>query len=270
MNLPPSSSASQDRLLELLADQATQGLPVGEQAELDLLRKRYPDIDDTAFELIAAELALAMGSPGRESMPRDLRDQIEAQLHTLESVKAQPVPFRQGGSSFKKGPRAFFPPLIAWGGWVAAAASLSFLVWNGGYGSSPSPRQVMAALQSRNDVLRVKGQPPKADNPANPWVEIIWCPYGHYGCLRLHGLAVNDPTREQYQLWVYDKQRDPRYPIDGGVFNVSGDGEAIISVKAKLKVHEVIRFAVTREPAGGVVVPDGELLLLAELKHEQN
>jgi len=267
MNPIPSHNAPHDRLLDLLADQATQGLPVGEQAELDLLRSRFPEIDDTAMELIAAELALALGPPAGETLPRDLRDQIESQLHTLQAVQAQPAAPRRRGSPPRRGPGAFLAaPLIAWGGWIASAACLSLLVWNGWNRSPPSPRQILASLVSRTDILRVQGKQPKAGGNSNPWVEVLWCPYGHYGCLRLRGLPINDPTINQYQLWIYDAERDPRFPIDGGVFDVSTDGEALVHVRAKLRVYEPTKFAVTRERPGGAVVSDGELLLLAELK----
>lgn len=261
-----SHSPSRERLHDLLADQATQGLPVGEQAELDLLRKRFPEVDDTALELIAAELSLVLDPPAGETLPRDLREQIEVQLQTLQAVQTQPAPSRRRATPPRNGPSPFLSPLFVWGGWVAAAACFSGLVFSGWNGSPPSARQVMASLQSRTDVLRVKGQPPRADANPDFWVEVIWCPYGHYGCLRLHGLPVNDPTKFQYQLWIYDSKRDPRYPIDGGVFDVLDNGEAIVHVRAKLRIHEPIKFAVTRERAGGAVVSDGELLLLAEMK----
>jgi hypothetical protein len=266
MNPSPSPSGGQDRLLELLADQATQGLPVAEQAELDLLRRRYPEVDDTELEVIAAELALSLDPPAGETLPHPLREQIERQLHNLQGVVAQPGVRRPRPLSPPPGAATFLSTLFAWGGWVAAAACLSVLLWNRWAGGPLSPTQMLASWKGRSDVLRVKGQAPNPAGNPNCHVEVHWCPFRHEGCLHLHGLPVNDPTKDQYQLWIYDARRDPRYPIDGGVFDVSSDGEAIVQVRAKLRVYEPIRFVVTRECCGGVVVSEGERLLLAELK----
>ncbi len=67
----------------------------------------------------------------------------------------------------------------------------------------------------------------------------------------------NEPNAEQYQLWIFDARRDERYPIDGGVFNVTGASEGdVIPIKATLSVGVPLKFAVTIEKPGGVVVSD--------------
>ena len=52
-------------------------------------------------------------------------------------------------------------------------------------------------------------------------------------------------------------------PVDGGVFDAAADGELVVAVYAKLAVDAPVAFAVTLEQAGGVVVSDGPLLLVA-------
>jgi anti-sigma-K factor RskA len=84
------------------------------------------------------------------------------------------------------------------------------------------------------------------------------------GVLEIEGLAANDPTREQYQLWIFDATRDERYPVDGGVFDVRGSGRACIPVRARLPVSKPVGFAVTVEPPGGVVVSDRRIALVAK------
>jgi hypothetical protein len=66
-------------LLELLADQATQGLATGEQAELNLRRKQFPDLDDTALEVAT----LPPGWHGRVGGRRGILRQIHDGLGVL-------------------------------------------------------------------------------------------------------------------------------------------------------------------------------------------
>ncbi len=83
--------------------------------------------------------------------------------------------------------------------------------------------------------------------------------------MRFVGLAPNDPKVLQYQLWIFDKLRDERYPVDGGVFDVGAvgpDGELVIKITAKLAVGEPVLFAITVEPPGGVVVSKRERIVV--------
>ena len=76
------------------------------------------------------------------------------------------------------------------------------------------------------------------------------------------GMRVNDPSVEQYQLWIFDKNRDQAFPVDGGVFDVSSTGEVIVPISAKLHVDEPVLFAVTIEAPGGVVVSKRERIVV--------
>ena len=91
---------------------------------------------------------------------------------------------------------------------------------------------------------------------------MVWSSARQEGYLRLAGLPANDRGRRQYQLWVVDPTRDSR-PVDGGVFDVGPGGEAIIPIHAKLPGGRPTAFAITLEQAGGVVVSDGPMLLVA-------
>ena len=79
----------------------------------------------------------------------------------------------------------------------------------------------------------------------------------------IKGLEPNDPRFQQYQLWIWDKDREPDpanptpladtvHPVDGGVFDVNDEGEAVIPIKATLVVDQPYLFAVTVERPGGV------------------
>lgn len=82
-------------------------------------------------------------------------------------------------------------------------------------------------------------------------------------------MKPNDPYVEQYQLWVFDSKRDERFPVDGGVFNISSTGETIVAIRTAVRVEDATLFAVTIERPGGVVVSDrSRLPLLAQPKKE--
>ncbi|MEM6366455.1 MAG: anti-sigma factor, partial [Planctomycetota bacterium] len=83
--------------------------------------------------------------------------------------------------------------------------------------------------------------------------DVVWDPQSQTGFMRFQGLPINDPSVEQYQLWIIDPQRDDE-PIDGGVFDIAKTGEVIVAIDAKLNVISPAAFAVTIEKPGGVVV----------------
>jgi anti-sigma-K factor RskA len=80
--------------------------------------------------------------------------------------------------------------------------------------------------------------------------------------MRFVGLAPNDPTQFQYELWIFDKARDQAFPVDGGVFDVTSNGEVIVAINPKLHVNDLGMFAVTVEKPGGVVVSKRERIVV--------
>ena len=86
--------------------------------------------------------------------------------------------------------------------------------------------------------------------------DLVWSPEDQFGALTLTGLARNDPAESQYQLWIFDADRDERYPVDGGVFDVPASGEAVVPFAPRVPVGRATLFAVTVERPGGVVVSD--------------
>jgi len=88
--------------------------------------------------------------------------------------------------------------------------------------------------------------------------DVVWSASAQRGYMRFVGLAPNDPTKTQYQLWIFDKTRDQAFPVDGGVFDVTSTGEVIVPIAAKLHVDDATLFAVTVERPGGVVVSKRE------------
>jgi len=97
----------------------------------------------------------------------------------------------------------------------------------------------------------------------NPCGDVVWDPATQQGFMRFAALAVNEPTRFQYQLWIFDAARDERFPVDGGVFDIpAGVTEVLVPIRAKLPVSNAVLFAVTVEAPGGVVVSGRERIVL--------
>jgi anti-sigma-K factor RskA len=67
-------------------------------------------------------------------------------------------------------------------------------------------------------------------------------------------MPVLDASKETYQLWIVDDERNEKTPVSGGIFNMSGTGEIIIPINAQLRILKPKQFAVSKEKAGGVVV----------------
>ena len=55
----------------------------------------------------------------------------------------------------------------------------------------------------------------------------------------------------------FDASGDERYPVDGGVFNVTaGTAETLVPIDPAIRVTKATLFVVTVERPGGVVVSD--------------
>jgi hypothetical protein len=161
---------------------------------------------------------------------------------------------------------------MAAAGWLAAAASLA--LWASAPRDSapttiarvadvPSLDAVRLALLSDSTSIQRAWQ--ESTDPAARGAsgEIVWNDAQQRGVMRFVGLTPNDPRLAQYQLWIIDAERDARYPVDGGVFDVGSNGEVLVAVTARVPVGRPTLFAVTLERPGGVVVSTRERLVLA-------
>lgn len=121
-------------------------------------------------------------------------------------------------------------------------------------------------LASAPDLIRSSWQSATEKTPGADRGEVIWSATAQQGFMTIKGLPVNDATKEQYQLWIIDPERDEK-PVDGGVFNIATAGESVIPIQAKLRVDKPTLFAITVEKPGGVVVSDQKRMpLLATVK----
>lgn len=287
---PSPSDPRRQRAEELLLDRATVGLDAGEHAELELLCAELGlDSDDESFDLAAA--AFAVAATPQERMPAALREKIagaargasgveggvsdaerrELKLVGSEPLRMRPQPTRLELVTYK---------LMAYSGWIAAAASLAFAATlyfgrapvllpptNSGIVMAPvtapeSPtdraRATLDRILNSHDSQAVVAPLMEADGssgPPAPVGQVVWSNDSNEGVLVLANLPAIDTPGDAYQLWVVDALRDERFPVDAGTFNVEpGTNKALIQFSAKLPVAYPRAFAITIERAGGNVV----------------
>jgi hypothetical protein len=151
-------------------------------------------------------------------------------------------------------------------GWWAAAACLvlALLGWLRspliqGPGAVSTPAQQREALLSTPGALAIQLGTTAEPAAAGAKVDVVWDARSQRGFARFVGLKPNDPSQHQYQLWIFDGDRDQRYPVDGGVFNVPPNADqVVVPIRAEVAVHAAKAFAVTIEQPGGVVVSGRE------------
>lgn len=244
----------EDRLMELLAGRALGDLTADESAELDRLLAATPTgragIDEFERAVGATTHAL-LAAGGLEPMPADVKARVGARLQAhVAAQRQQPASSpRIGGES-----RSARSGGAAW--WLAAAALVLAVVgwWPRlvAQRSGPEPADWIVAQWS-------PGSDPLGANVSG---EVRWSNATQSGRMTFTGLAQNDPTKAQYQLWIFDKAQSEATPIDGGVFDVDSSGSVTIPIDAKLKVDSPYLFAITVEKPGGVVVSSRERLAL--------
>jgi hypothetical protein len=130
----------------------------------------------------------------------------------------------------------------------------------------PTPAIERAELLARADTLKIPLAATKDPAAGSVTGDVVWDPVAQRGYMRFVGLPHNDPSVHQYQIWIFDGDRDQRYPVDGGIFDVPGDGgEVIVPIHHVIPVHVAKAFAVTVEKPGGVVVSAREhVVVLAQ------
>lgn len=229
-----------DRLLELHADRA-----MGETAE-------EPFAEDRAM-LEQFELAMA------------------ATLLATIPIEPMPAHLRARLAPPKKRTR----PSIAW---LLAAACLvvAIFVWmkkpkivtvrvpvaaTSSAPHVPTLVESREALRKEPDAVTWSWSATKDPASTQASGDVVWSAAKQEGYMRFSGLQPNDPKITQYQLWIFDAERDEKYPVDGGVFDVT-TGETIVKIHKQLDVKRATLFAITVEKPGGVVVSKRERIVL--------
>lgn len=280
--MKPLTDLETIRAQELLVQRATEGLDDAALAELE----RFGATDVDAFDLAAATVAVALVTP--EPMPAGLADRVLAAAVRARADAAPPAPRVAASSSTAPAVPAVaaqLPDLATsrprvtrrtsaaprtssgfarWGlagaGWAAAAVFAAIaLTRSPGRARAPeAPSTVPAGsgaevtpAQASLTAAVVAGPDPAG---AQVTGEVRWHPTDHRGQLRLRGLAVNDPRVARYQLWIVDGAREAGHAVDGGLFDVRTDGEAVIPFATSLPVVRPVAVEVTLEAPIGAVV----------------
>lgn len=270
-----NENMKKERLLELLADKAIFGLDADDARELETLSQEFPEFrDDHSLESAAAAVNLnAISEP--EELPANLRSKIltESRKH-VASAKITPVkPVETAETETPQTPFwQWLTPVFAGIGCLALLANIwiSYTRESRAVVNGKDPRQIEKPVEpsigeKRNKLLASSGiiktewQSP-TDDP-NLKGEVVWSDEKQEGYMTFKGLAKNDVSKETYQLWMFrDASLEP-HPVDGGVFDISDDGEVIVPIDAKLNVKNPAVFAVTVEKPGGVVVSKREKII---------
>ena len=252
-----SATGTYDRFDELDAGRVLGDLSSDEVKEWKNLAPRHQSESSGELDWISAELEL------RNSEPCPLSSSLVTRLN--DTIPA----FTEKKS--KKPASANVTSIIPWLGWAAAACLLVFFNLPAP-NTSPTPEVSLAppeltAAQKLEELVRIAPETKRlAFSPASdPYSEIsgevVWNDERQEGYMSLVNLPVNDPTKNQYQLWIVDPKRD-EIPVDGGVFDIPvGSETAIIPIRNALQVSKPTVFVITLEQPGGVVKSKQEVVV---------
>ena len=240
------------RTLDLAIERFTVGLEEREETSL----QRATNADDL-LDFEAAVSAVQLSALGElEAPPADF-------LARLESSGRAIVEERTSRESVEV--RAIRKPqlrLLPFAGWLVAAALL--LLFN-----LPTETRGLDVLRANliadaSDVQSLEWSSTGDPAGASASGDVVWSSQRQEGYMRFSNLEPNNPSVAQYQLWIFDPTRADweAKPVDGGVFDVTADGQVIVPIDPKLEVRESVLYAVTLEVPGGVVVSERERLVL--------
>jgi hypothetical protein len=236
------------------------------QSSLTAKGVRMTTLADEA-DLLIGEAIAAMAPKALGAMPAASRERLESLGKALISKPAaSPVAGRIEPSHSSSGGLA---------GWIVAAgaAIVATLGWIRPTTTTPALDPIVPAAQQRLALLGKEGTQviewSTGPDPRAPEVkgDIVWNTTLQKGFLRFRSAVRNDPQREQFQLWIFDKERE-QFAVDGGVFNLADNaidpksGDIVIPIDAKLKVFDPTLFAVTSERPAGVVVTDPKRIVV--------
>lgn len=271
-----SAPAHDQALLDLLAERALHGLDPAEHQKLDEQLRRLGLEDDESLDLAAAAAMLSMTPV--EVAPASVYTRCVEAGRSFERERVNNVSLN-GAPSLRL---TDDPPVraasrrmnSAWIGWIAAAACMVFATigWLQMFSLrqrfAPEPVVTLADLRREVDASADLRRAPWGDwdNPEVKGVtgEIVWSQSLQKGYMVFKGLPANDPTKEQYQLWIVD-DRGIEHRVSGGIFNASADttgwrGEVrtqrvgddlIVEVEPRIFVRTPTLFALTIEEPGG-------------------
>lgn len=251
-----------ERLEELQVASSLFGLSPEEQLEYDNLEADGISSTYKIADIISGiDLICSLGAS--MDLPERLRTKIasDAKYHLSQNEQERSSQIR---------PQASRQPILPWA--IALAASLLLVAslarnWFPEKNvPAPSANELRAELLAKASDAVVVNWSQGTTPVSNASGDIVWSAAQQQGYMRFTNLPVNDPTKEQYQLWIFDRNQDAKTPVDGGVFDIANAAESVVAFHPKLVANRVYLFAVTIEKPGGVVVSDrSRLPLLANV-----
>lgn len=252
-----------ERRQDLAAEYALDALDPEAARAFEAMLATDPELQALTESLRETAAALAHDAP-RQLPPPELRERIlsriraEAQAMTSSPVtpaSTSPMPpatQARGGSS--KIP------------WTIAAC---FVISTGALwlerGALQKDRDALLSeigdLRNRDNLSKVKiaALSAQVEAYAKATAVIVWDPEKQRGIIKLANVPKPEPGKD-YQLWVID----PKYPnpVNGGLVPVNADGIARVAFQPDKPISKADNFAISVEPAGGVPVATGPIVLL--------
>ena len=258
----------EERLMDLLALEAVQKLSIEEQQELKMLLDLFPEYTQDYFHEMTALAQVSFYTQdnyNNESIPRQMRKRI---LHAYK-VEVGQTTFMDHVNHYMR--VFFYKPQYAWTLTILMTIGLSFSMiefknYESNFKYLPLKRAVLE--MTSNDMIQFPWYSRSIDLEGISG-NIIWSDEGQKGFIKLTGMPMNDPTQNQYQVWIVDPLNHEQ-PVDGGVFDVTQtDQSVIIPINPKLPISRAVGFAITLEQPGGVVVSSQPILLTAPKERPQ-
>ncbi|MFM9905867.1 MAG: anti-sigma factor domain-containing protein [Pyrinomonadaceae bacterium] len=279
-----------DLLFDLLTKKAIFGLDEAEQRELDEVDPGTAEMEFRSLEMTAAAISLS-GQSDDEVLPAHLRSRIivDANAYVVDqnakTVAWPPASHTAEAAhdTWSGNIRSSWFSRLGWAVAAAACIALAANIWftriqpqadvseNKPPAKTPNvltpPEMRAELLRAATDAVKATWSVGNVKGLTQIVGDVVWSDEKQAGYMRVSGLPVNDATKEQYQLWIFDKNQDKATPIDGGVFNVNAEGEVVIPINAKIAAASPELFAITVERPGGVVVSKrGKIAALAKVE----
>ena len=213
-------------------------------------------------ELSAVVTTLAWAAPAVSPRP-ELREKL---LTRVRTAQAPPVP--APSFSMTRPPAWVWWRRALWAGRVAVASLVGVLGLalydaqvqlgkqrgvNQQLTEELVQERVLTNLIAHTDTqVAALASPQPTTPPAAGW--IVWSPANQRGFMVVHYLPAL-PVGKTYQLWAITGQQ----ALSASVFQVDAIGHAALMVP--VAVAHPDRFEITVEPAGGVAVPSGSVML---------
>lgn len=260
-----STLPSEDRCLDLLTDQATQGLCAHERTELRSLLAIAGRDDDFSIDLAAAALDIARLTPADISpLPAPLAADLEVAGRLWAAERAiiagrigpgSQAALRSTGQSSSVQPQPRFATYLPWAAAACLAVSTFWAFRLAGQRQGEQRPATATAVATAPDVFKAEWAAWDSPEISNVKGYVHWSETLQRGVMHFSGLPKNDPSKLQYQLWIID-ERGLAQRINGAIFDSTAQGELDVEIAPSIAVRNAAAFAVTIEQPGGTWVSD--------------